>query len=224
MAAAAAASMARRPAAAPAGRPGGLPAACGNGLPDPRGRLGPGPGVVIHQRHPWPGRRHHRGYPLEVRQAAQFFGPGIAVVVVGQSAGQPAQAALLHHHQRVGGRRRLHWPPPARPAVEPPRPGPTTRRRPGEPGPGPTARPAGTLGVRCWSTATTNAGRRQADAFGLSRAGEAAEESASRTTAWWSCRWSRSRSAWRRSLSSGRRRSRGGSRIIDGRSTLGASR
>ncbi|HZU35987.1 MAG TPA: hypothetical protein VFA18_08770 [Gemmataceae bacterium] len=35
----------------------------------------------------------------QVGQATQFFGPGFAVAVLGQSAGQPAQALLLDHHQ-----------------------------------------------------------------------------------------------------------------------------
>jgi hypothetical protein len=35
---------------------------------------------------------------LEVGPTTEFFGPRSAVPVVGQPAGQPAQAVLLHHH------------------------------------------------------------------------------------------------------------------------------
>ncbi len=35
----------------------------------------------------------------EIGQRAKFRGPGVAVAVVRQAAGQPAQAVLLHHHQ-----------------------------------------------------------------------------------------------------------------------------
>ncbi len=39
------------------------------------------------------------GQLLQVRQAAEFFRPGIAVAVVGQPSREPTQAVLLHDHQ-----------------------------------------------------------------------------------------------------------------------------
>ena len=55
---------------------------------------------LVHQGHTLGQARAAVARHLpEIRQAAALLGPGVAVAVLGQAAGQPAQAVLLDHHQ-----------------------------------------------------------------------------------------------------------------------------
>src|SRR5262249_47955019 len=99
---------------------------------------------------------------LQLGKTTKFFGPGLAVAVVGQSATQPAQAVLLHHPppSPPDGQRRFHRRRPARPAVGPRRREPTAPLPPFVPPSAPTAPTEPRWACLAPATATISVGRR----------------------------------------------------------------